>query len=115
MTTTALGLSASLVGRLEAWQQWSESMVNIADPNDSRLISDAEHEALAAEGRRLAARVAHELPHARVWYYRDLEPAADTSAAIATMSLAAIGGYPPRGSRLRTALASMVRKASRFG
>ncbi|GIF67634.1 hypothetical protein Ais01nite_56690 [Asanoa ishikariensis] len=70
-----LGLSPSLVGRLEAWQKWSDSMVNIADPHDSRPISDAEYDALAAEGRRLAIRVGDELRRARFWYYQDPEPA----------------------------------------
>lgn len=69
-----LGLSASLVGRLAAWQQWYESMVNIADPDDSRPVTVAEDEAFAAEGRLLAARVAEELPHAVVWFHRDPQP-----------------------------------------
>jgi hypothetical protein len=43
-----LGLTASLVGRLAAWQQWHESM-----------------------GRLLASRVGQELPNATAWFYRD--------------------------------------------
>jgi hypothetical protein len=70
----ALGLSAGLVGRLAAWQQWYESMVNIAEPNDSRPVTAAEDEAFAAEGRLLAERVAEELPHAVVWYHEDPQP-----------------------------------------
>lgn len=69
-----LGLSAGIVGRLGAWQQWYESMVNIADPDDSRPVTVAEDEAFAAEGRLLAARVAEELPHAVVWFHRDPQP-----------------------------------------
>ncbi|MGQ5262830.1 hypothetical protein ACTWLT_18990 [Micromonospora sp. ZYX-F-536] len=64
-----LGLSPGLVGRLAAWQQWSESMVNIADPSDSRAVGAEEDAAFAAEGRLLAARVAGELPQAVVWFY----------------------------------------------
>lgn len=45
-----LGLSAGLVGRLASWQQWSESMVNIADPGDSRAVGAEEDAAFAAEG-----------------------------------------------------------------
>ena len=89
-----LGLSPSLVGRLAAWQQWSDSMVNIADPNDSRPISDAEHDALAGEGRRLAARVAEELPDASVWYYGDPSPRLTPPPSSVTPRLPAIGGYP---------------------
>jgi hypothetical protein len=135
-----LGLSSSLVGRLEAWQRWSDSMVNIADPNDGRPISDTEHEALAAEGRRLAIRVADELPGVRVWYYEDPEPGPafaaspleragcglvaeepdDASAVTAIPSATGVYGLPPitatsGGSRLRTmlsALASVVGKAA---
>jgi hypothetical protein len=66
-----LGLSASLVGRLAAWQQWSESMVNISDPNDSRVVPAEESAAFAAEGRLLAARVAKELPQVEVWFYQE--------------------------------------------
>ncbi|MGW9196707.1 hypothetical protein [Micromonospora chersina] len=73
-----LGLSAGLVGRLAAWQQWSESMVNIADPGDSRAVGAEEDGAFAAEGRLLAARVAEELPNAVVWFYDD--SSADTAA-----------------------------------
>jgi hypothetical protein len=69
-----LGLTSALVGRLAAWRQWYESMVNIADPNDSRPIAPDEHSALAAEGRLLAQRVAAELPDATVWFYLDPEP-----------------------------------------
>ncbi|MEV0717239.1 hypothetical protein [Asanoa sp. NPDC050611] len=69
-----LGLTPSLVGRLAAWRQWSESMVNIADPNDSRPVSAGEHTAHAAEGRRLARRVAAEIPAATVWFHLDTEP-----------------------------------------
>ncbi|MGS2618984.1 hypothetical protein ACVCAH_31315 [Micromonospora sp. LZ34] len=65
-----LGLSASLVGRLAAWQHWAESMVNLADPHDSRAVSAAEEAAFAGEGRLLAARVAEELPEAVVWFYQ---------------------------------------------
>jgi hypothetical protein len=68
------GLSPSTVGRLAAWQQWYESMVNIADPNDSRAITDAESEAFDAEGRLLASRVAEELPRATVWFSGDPQP-----------------------------------------
>lgn len=70
----SLGLSASLVGRLAAWQQWYDSGINIAAPDDSRRISQAEWEAFAEEGRLLAARVAEELPEAVVWFSRDLQP-----------------------------------------
>ncbi|MFD0782921.1 hypothetical protein ACFQZ8_03120 [Micromonospora azadirachtae] len=63
-----LGLSAGLVGRLASWQQWSESMVNLADPGDSRVVGAEEDAAFAAEGRVLAARVAEELPQAVVWF-----------------------------------------------
>ncbi|MCO1595507.1 hypothetical protein M8C17_10045 [Micromonospora sp. RHAY321] len=66
-----LGLSGSLVGRLASWRQWSESMVNIVDPNDSRPVTADEDAAFAAEGRLLAARVADELPHAVVWFYQE--------------------------------------------
>ncbi|MEV6600613.1 hypothetical protein AB0M36_27750 [Actinoplanes sp. NPDC051346] len=69
-----LGLSDSVVGRLAAWQQWYESMVNFADPHDSRAVTTAEDEAFDAEARLLAARVAEELPHATVWYYKDPQP-----------------------------------------
>jgi hypothetical protein len=69
-----LGLTPSLVGRLNAWQQWYESMVNIADPNDSRSVSASEDAALEAEGRLLAVRVARELPLAAVWFHLDPEP-----------------------------------------
>ncbi|MER6594954.1 hypothetical protein ABT214_24520 [Micromonospora purpureochromogenes] len=64
-----LGLSCALVGRLAAWQQWSESMVNLADPNDSRPVEAEEDAAFAAEGRLLAARVAEELPQAVVRFH----------------------------------------------
>jgi hypothetical protein len=70
----ALGLTASLVGRLTAWQQWHESMINIADPHDSRPINPAENEAFATEGRLLASRIAEELPNATVWFYLDPQP-----------------------------------------
>ncbi len=66
-----LGLSASLVGRLEAWRLWGESQLNMADPHDSRLVAAAEDEAFDAEGRLLAARVAQELPQATVLYWKD--------------------------------------------
>ncbi|GAA1856353.1 hypothetical protein [Asanoa iriomotensis] len=69
-----LGLTRTLVGRLAAWRQWYESMVNIADPNDSRPVTASEDSALNAEGRRLAIRVAAELPEAVVWFYLDPEP-----------------------------------------
>jgi hypothetical protein len=69
-----LGLTPSLVGRLAAWQQWHESMINIADPHDGRLVSAAEEDAFAEEGRLLAPRVAQELPAATVWFYRDPQP-----------------------------------------
>lgn len=69
-----LGLTTGLVGRLAAWQQWYESTVNIADPNDSRPVTAVEREAFAAEGRLLAARVATELPHAQVWLSGDPQP-----------------------------------------
>ncbi|MDG4826619.1 hypothetical protein O7635_32620 [Asanoa sp. WMMD1127] len=69
-----LGLTSSLVGRLAAWQRRYESMVDIADPNDSHEVSRAEDDAHAAEGRLLAARVVAELPYATVWYCQDLEP-----------------------------------------
>jgi hypothetical protein len=71
---STLGLTASLVGRLLAWQQWYESMVNIADPHDSRPVASAEQGAFAEEGRLLAARVAEELPYAVVWFYQDAQP-----------------------------------------
>ncbi|MEV4639969.1 hypothetical protein AB0J80_21735 [Actinoplanes sp. NPDC049548] len=71
----SLGLSDALVGRLTAWQQWYESMVNFAEPGDSRPVSEAEDEALDTEGRLLAARVAEEAPHASVWYAKDPPPA----------------------------------------
>lgn len=69
-----LELSPALAGRLEAWRRWYESMVNIADPHDSRPVDEAEQAALEAEGRHLAARVAEELPHATVWFHRDRQP-----------------------------------------
>jgi hypothetical protein len=69
-----LGLTPSLTGRLAAWQQWHESKINIADPHDSRLVTAAEEGAFAEEGRVLASRVAQELPHATVWFYRDPQP-----------------------------------------
>jgi hypothetical protein len=69
-----LGLSAGLVGRLAAWQQWYESTVNIADPHDIRSVTTAEQEAFDAEGRLLAVRVGEELPHAVVWFYKDPQP-----------------------------------------
>ncbi|MEU4419693.1 hypothetical protein AB0F81_03645 [Actinoplanes sp. NPDC024001] len=74
-----LGLSASLVGRLEAWQQWHESMINIADPYDSRVVTEAEEKAFAEEGRLLAGRVSAELPDAVVWFHRDQPDAASSS------------------------------------
>ncbi|NJC69597.1 hypothetical protein HC031_07660 [Planosporangium thailandense] len=75
-----LGLGASLIGRLAAWQQWHESMVNVADPNDSRPVTEAEWEAFANEGRLLAARVAEELPHATAWFYQDPQPHSEVDA-----------------------------------
>jgi hypothetical protein len=69
-----LGLTASLVRRLVAWQQWYESMINIADPRDSRLVTPAEDIAFQKEGRLLAYRVAEELPDVTVWFYRDAQP-----------------------------------------
>jgi hypothetical protein len=69
-----LGLTASLVGRLAAWQQWHESMINTADPHDSRPVNRAEDEAFAQEGRLLASRVADELPNATVWFHHDPQP-----------------------------------------
>ncbi len=65
------GLSASLAGRFEAWRQWGESRVNMADPHDSRAVSDEEDAAFDAEGRLLAARTTAELPAAVVHYWRD--------------------------------------------
>jgi hypothetical protein len=66
-----LGLSPSLVGRLEAWRLWGESRLNLADPHDSRDVSPPEEAAFDAEGRLLARRVAAELPGAAVWYFND--------------------------------------------
>ncbi len=58
-----LGLSASLVGRLDSWRLWGESFINFADPaHDSRVVSDVESAAFDAEGRLLTRRVADELP-----------------------------------------------------
>jgi hypothetical protein len=71
-----LGLSPSLAGRLQAWRQWYESMINFADAHDSRPVDEPEWTAFDTEGRHLAARVAEELPHATVWFHRDPEPAA---------------------------------------
>jgi hypothetical protein len=50
------GLSASLAGRFEAWRQWGESRLNLADPHDSRPVSDEEDAAFDSEGRLLAIR-----------------------------------------------------------
>lgn len=69
-----LGLAVGIVGRLTAWQQWYESMVNLAEPNDSRRVTPAEDTAFADEGRLLAARVAEELTHAVVWFHLDPQP-----------------------------------------
>jgi hypothetical protein len=66
-----LGLSPSLVGRLEAWRQWGESRLNLADPHDSRVLVPEEEAAFDAEGRLLAGRVARELPDAVAWYSKD--------------------------------------------
>ncbi|GLY92750.1 hypothetical protein [Actinoplanes sp. NBRC 103695] len=76
-----LQLSPALSGRLGAWRRWYESMINIADPYDSRPVEEAGQAALEAEGRHLAARVAEELPHATVWFYRDQQPEPDGRAA----------------------------------
>ncbi len=65
------GLSASLAGRFEAWRQWGESRVNMADPHDSRAVSEDEDAAFDAEGRLLAARTAEELPTVVVHYWKD--------------------------------------------
>ena len=65
------GLSASLVGRLEAWRLWGESRTNLADPHDSRVISEEEAAGFDAEGRLLAARIGTELPGATVSYWLD--------------------------------------------
>ncbi len=62
------GLSPSLVGRLDAWQLWGDSRINMADPLDSRPVTDAEEDAFEAEGRLLARRVADELPNVTVLY-----------------------------------------------
>ena len=70
----ALGLSASLVGRFEAWRLWDESVINFADPQDSREVSDGEAAAFHAEGRLLTRRVAAELPQAVVYYFSDGAP-----------------------------------------
>jgi hypothetical protein len=66
-----LGLSPALAGRLEAWGHWGESRINMADPHDSRAVSELEEAAFDAEGRLLAGRVAVELPSASVRYYND--------------------------------------------
>jgi hypothetical protein len=66
-----LGLSPSLAGRLQAWQQWGDSCVNIDDPHDSRVVSEQEAAEFDAEGRLLAARVRAEIPDAVVHYFND--------------------------------------------
>lgn len=65
------GLSASLAGRFEAWRQWGESRLNLADPHDSRPVSGEEDAAFDAEGRLLAIRAAEELPAVVVHYWKD--------------------------------------------
>lgn len=64
-------LSPSLVGRLEAWAQWGDSWVNMADPHDSRSVGSEEDAAYDAEGRHLTERVSAELPQAEVWFWKD--------------------------------------------
>jgi hypothetical protein len=43
----------------------------MADPHDSRAVSDEEDAAFDAEGRLLAARTAEELPTAVVRFWKD--------------------------------------------
>jgi hypothetical protein len=66
-----LGLSPALAGRLNAWWHWGESRINMADPHDSRAVSEREVAAFDAEGRLLAKRVGVELPSASVSYVND--------------------------------------------
>lgn len=68
---STLGLSASLVGRLECLRLWTHSMVNFVDPHDSREPTDAEFDSRDTEARLLAQRIAAELPQADVWFEKD--------------------------------------------
>jgi hypothetical protein len=66
-----LGLTPFLVGRLDAWVNWGESRINMADPCDSRAVTEQEVAAFDEEGRLLAERVGVELPTAVVTYGPD--------------------------------------------
>jgi hypothetical protein len=66
-----LGLTPSLVGRLDAWVHWGESRINMADPHDSRAVTAQEVAAFDGEGRLIAERVGVELPTAVVTYGPD--------------------------------------------
>ena len=66
-----LRLSAELAGRLNSWQSWGDSFLNLADIYDSRPVADSEFAAFEQEGRRLAERVAEERPDLTVQYHHE--------------------------------------------
>jgi hypothetical protein len=70
----ALGLSFDLAGRIEAWAYWFESWLNVAAPEDSRTVGDAERAAFDAEGRLITGWLREELPNAQITYVAEPAP-----------------------------------------